>query len=139
MATTPPTNFSCNENAMGRMAKRKGARGEREAAAAITEFLGVTARRGRQFSGSPDSPDVVADLPGVHIEVKRTETLSVYVAVDQAVADGGGAVPLVLHRRNNREWLAIVPLSRLKELASIIVDSTDTMTGKDETWHPITE
>lgn len=99
---------------------RKGKDGEREAAHAIEQHLGIPARRGQQFSGSPDSPDVVIDLPGVHVEVKRTEALRLYDAVDQARRDGGGQVPLVLHRRNRGEWLAIVPLSELMRLVELL-------------------
>lgn len=105
---------------MGAKSKRKGKIGEREAAAAIREHLGIEARRGQQFSGSPDSPDVVCSLPGVHIEVKRCEALSVYAAVAQATEDGPGDVPLVLHRRNGCEWLAIVPLADLGRLATSV-------------------
>lgn len=101
---------------------RKGKVGEREAAAALTEDLGLEARRGVQYSGSPDSPDVVHSLPGVHFEVKRTERINVYDAMGQATEDAGGSVPVVLHRRNRGEWLAIVPLKRLKELANRIVE-----------------
>jgi Holliday junction resolvase len=102
---------------MGRMSKRKGATGEREAAKAITEHLGIDAIRGRQYCGAPDSPDVRVGLPGVHVEVKRCEALSLYAAIEQAKSDAGESVPIVLHRRNHREWLAIVPLDRLMELA----------------------
>lgn len=102
---------------MGRMQKRKGAAGEREAAQAITEHLGLDANRGRQYHGGTDAPDVRIGLPGVHIEVKRCETLSLYVAIDQAQTDAGDSVPVVLHRRNHQPWLAIVPLDRLMELA----------------------
>ena len=67
---------------------QKGKRGERELAKLIREF-GINARRGQQFSGSPDSPDVVTDLKDWHFEVKRTESLSVYKAMDQAASDCG--------------------------------------------------
>lgn len=102
---------------MGRKSKEKGKRGEREAAKAIEDFLGIGARRGVQYTGSADSPDVEIALPNIHVEVKRTETLSLYPAVEQATQDGGEKIPLVLHRRNHKDWLAIVPLSRLMELA----------------------
>lgn len=102
--------------------RNKGKVGEREAAKAIEQCLGVSARRGQQFAGGQDSPDVVADLPGVHIEVKRTECLQLYKAVEQAERDSGGKVPIVLHRRNRSKWLAIVPLDRLRELARAITD-----------------
>ena len=66
---------------------------------------GHEARRGQQFSGSPDSPDVISDLP-FHFEVKRVERLNIYQAIDQAVRDcGEGKSPVVAHRRNRGQWL----------------------------------
>ena len=100
----------------------KGKAGEREAAAALTAELGISARRGVQYQGGTDSPDVQHSLPGVHIEVKRTERFSIYDAVEQATEDGGGKVPVVMHRRNRGDWLIVVPLARLKELAVRIVN-----------------
>lgn len=73
---------------------------------------GFAARRGQQFAGGRDSPDVVCDaLPGIHLESKRTERLSVYEALAQARADCGDKTPVVAHRRNNRQWLAVMDLS----------------------------
>ena len=100
--------------------KRKGKCGELEAAHAIEQHLGIPARRGQQFSGGADSPDVVIELPGVHVEVKHTERFNAYTAVAQARRDGCGQVPLVLHRRNRGEWLAVVPLSELMRLAELL-------------------
>ncbi len=88
--------------------RAKGARGERELAAFLQSH-GYEARRGQQNSGGSDSPDVKHDIPGVHIECKRTETLSVYVAMAQAAKDAGRTLtPTVWHKRNNKEWLVIL-------------------------------
>lgn len=87
---------------------QKGKAGERELAE-LFRGCGVGARRGRQFSGSPDSPDVVTDLSWLHIESKRTENLQLYAALDQAAQDAGpDQLPAVFHRRNGRQWVAIV-------------------------------
>jgi len=95
----------------------KGQRGERELAAELRRLFRVEARRGVQYQGGSDSPDVVG-LPGVHVEVKRRESLSLYPAMAQSIEDSGEAeIPIVCHRRNNREWLAIVRLDDLPELA----------------------
>ena len=102
---------------MGLRSRNKGKRGEREAAAEIRRLLRTEARRGRQFCGSDESPDVVADIENVHLEVKRAETLRLYDALDQAIADGGGRIPVVLHRANHRPWVAIVRLDDLPQLA----------------------
>ena len=50
----------------------KGKRGEREAAKAMAEHLGCVAKRGVQYQGGVDSPDVVHNIAGLHVEVKRT-------------------------------------------------------------------
>ena len=98
--------------------KRKGARGEREAAGELARLFGIEARRGQQFQGGPDSPDVVTELEGVHFEVKRCESLSLYAALEQAIADAGDNIPVVLHRRSRKPWLAIVRLDDLPRLST---------------------
>lgn len=97
--------------------RTKGAAGERELAKKLTEVLGCEARRGQQFQGSPDSPDVVTSLDGVHIECKRVERFEIYKAMEQAKHDAGGKIPVVCHRKNRGEWLAVVRLEDLPELA----------------------
>ena len=96
---------------MGRFSRNKGKVGERELAHELTRVLGVSARRGVQFRGSPDSPDVIADIPGVHIECKRTERFRLYEALEQAVEDAGANVPVVLHRQNRQPWVAVIRLT----------------------------
>jgi Holliday junction resolvase len=81
--------------------RTKGGVGERELAELFRSWGYTDARRGQQFKGSVDSPDVVA-VPGVHFECKRTERFALYAAVDQARRDAGGrAMPVVAHRCNN--------------------------------------
>ncbi len=109
---------------MGRRSLTKGKRGEREAAAEIRRLFGTDATRGRQFSGSPDSPDIVTGLVDVHFEVKRVESLQIYPAIEQATSDAGCQVPVVLHRRNGKPWLAIVPLDQLSRLAALLTART---------------
>lgn len=96
---------------MGKInSKQKGSRGERELRDVLRKY-GYQARRGQQYSGTPDSPDVKSNIPNHHIEVKRTESLSVYKALEQAKADKReNEVPLVAHRRSRKEWIAILPL-----------------------------
>lgn len=76
---------------------------------------GYDARRGVQYQGGKDSPDVVG-LPGVHIEVKRTERLDLYGALIQSKGDAGNDKPVVIHRKNNCEWVVIQPLEDWMEL-----------------------
>ena len=87
---------------------QKGKRGERELRDVI-RANGYDCRRGQQFSGSPDSPDVVSsDLKAVHFECKRTEKLSIYAAMSQAQADCGTKHPLVAHKKNHAEGLFVM-------------------------------
>lgn len=105
---------------MGRMSKQKGKRGEREAAAELGELLGCNARRGVQYQGSADSPDVVLEGINIHVECKRTETLNVYKAIEQATGDAGSKVPIVWHRRNGKPSVVIVSTENLVRLAAEI-------------------
>lgn len=92
--------------------RAKGAAGERELANYLKE-RGYDARRGQQFKGGADSPDVVG-LPGYHIECKRVEAGNLYNWLQQAVNDAGkGKVPLVVHRKSRKEWVAILRLDDL--------------------------
>jgi len=85
--------------------KAKGGRGEREWAEFCREHGFAEARRGVQFKGGFDSPDVTG-LPGIHQEVKRVEKLNIHEAMKQSIRDSEGkALPIVAHRRNREEWL----------------------------------
>ena len=99
--------------------RSKGARGERELANWLKE-RGIEARRGQQYSGGTDSPDVVHSIEGVHIECKRVERFSLYPALSQAQFDAmGQAIPTVFHRKNNREWVTILDSERFLELCEM--------------------
>jgi Holliday junction resolvase len=84
--------------------RRKGKVGE----LAFTKLLnehGFSARRGQQFKGGHDSPDVICDLP-YHWEIKRTERLRIEEAYAQAVAEcPAGQTPIVAHKRNRMPWM----------------------------------
>ena len=95
--------------------RQKGAAGEREFAALLKEH-GIDARRGQQFSGGKDSPDVVSELTAVHFEVKRVQAGSPYLWLAQAIRDGADKLPVVAHRKNGKDWIAILPMSALLEL-----------------------
>lgn len=97
---------------MGRRSRDKGKRGEREAAKLLSEILNVPVVRGQQRKGGPDSPDVIG-VTGLHIEVKRSERLTLYAALEQARNDAGhDQVPVVMHRRNGHEWVMVVPCNK---------------------------
>jgi hypothetical protein len=92
---------------MGAKSRRKGVDGELEAAAEIRRVFRTEARRGRQYQGTDESPDVLTGVAGVHFEVKRTEALRLYGALAQASEDAGDGVPVVLHRASRKPWVAM--------------------------------
>ena len=97
--------------------RTKGKTGELE----LAEFLRAqgfdNSRRGQQFKGGPGSADVVGLPEGYHVECKRVEAGNLYTWLAQAKRDGGkGAVPIVAHRRNRQDWVAILPLESLLAL-----------------------
>ncbi|MFC6592386.1 hypothetical protein ACFP81_10545 [Deinococcus lacus] len=107
---------------MAKASREKGKRGEREFAKALTA-AGFEARRGVQFAGGQDSPDVacqeLVEL-GYHIEVKRYATCQMFspamVAawVAQAQADAGTRTPIIAHRwdRQREWWVCVCPPGR---------------------------
>lgn len=99
-------------NGMGKAinSRQKGARGERELAKVLREY-GFEARRGQQFSGANGDADVLG-IPGIHIECKNVEHLNLDAAMEQSERDataefqkqGRVAVPVVIHKKNRKEW-----------------------------------
>ena len=90
---------------MSKMSRDKGKRGEREWRDEL-RLHGYTARRGQQFSGSADSPDVICEELPLHFEVKRQERANLTAAYNQAVADAHiDKEPVVATRRNNSPWM----------------------------------
>ena len=88
--------------------KRKGKVGELEWSKFLRDHGYEDARRGQQYKGGGDSPDVTG-LPGIHQEVKRVEQFSLYTALDQSKRDAADAeVPIVVHRRNRKPWVVVM-------------------------------
>lgn len=92
--------------------RNKGKCGELE----LVNFLkerGIDARRGQQYEGSSDSPDVIASgcLKDVHLEVKRVQAGNLYNWLKQACTDCDLAkMPIVAHRRNGERWIAVMDM-----------------------------
>jgi len=97
--------------------RQKGVRGELEGSKEWSAVMGVPSRRGQQFSGGGESPDIVHGCEGVHLEVKRTEKGNLYVWLKQAIEDAEDQVPVVLHRRNNQPWVVVMRLSDVPRFA----------------------
>lgn len=104
--------------------RKKGAVGEREFRDQLRAAGYMSARRGQQFAGGSDSPDVVCEeLSRIHWEVKRVERLILENAMEQAIRDAGQSkTPIVAHRKNRGEWLATL---KLEDLFRLIRDGLD--------------
>lgn len=113
--------------------RAKGAAGEREAAKEWAKAMGLppeTCRRGQQFHGGKDSPDVVHALGDtIHLEVKRVERGNPYDWMTQAEMDCGGKVPVVLHRRNNKPWLVVLRLDHVHRFVQAATGQTPEAVG----------
>lgn len=90
---------------VGRSARDKGADAERCVAKMLRDIWGYTdCRRGRVFDGEPD----IVGLYGIHIEVKRVETLNIEKALEQSERESAkkdGGIPIVIHRKSQeKHW-----------------------------------
>ena len=96
---------------MGRMQRRKGQVGEREAAALIAEHTGWEVRRRvRNAAGDSD----LLGVPGWSIEIKRYASATVSQIAgwwDQCVDQAGGELPVLFYRLNRGQWRAVWPLA----------------------------
>jgi hypothetical protein len=72
--------------------------------------------RGQQYNGAKGNADVEG-LPLVHCEVKRSEKLNLYDALDQSRRDARkGEIPIVAHRKNDHRWVVIMDANDWFEL-----------------------
>ena len=97
--------------------REKGKRGER----LWRDFLksyGYTARRGQQFSGGDDSPDVICEEldDTIHFEGKFVEKLNIHDAMTQAKRDGGNKIAVVAHKRSRGEWLVTMEAEKFMDI-----------------------
>ena len=105
--------------------RAKGCRGELE----FSHFLkarGIEARRGQQFAGGTDSPDVIAGgvLRDFHIEVKNTQVTNIYGWLAQACTDMDLCkTPVIAHKKNGKPWVAILDM---RDFISLLVKSQGT-------------
>jgi Holliday junction resolvase len=88
---------------VSRRERQKGARGERDLRDLFLAH-GFAARR----DGRLDA-DLVHDVPGIHVECKRQETLQIPKWLRQVRAEAGQLVPALFFRRSHEPWQVIVP------------------------------
>ena len=110
---------------MAKASRDKGKRGEREVAQLLTDY-GITSRRGRQFKGTPESPDVDCGIPWLNVEVKRREATNVYTWMAEAKATcKHNQMPVVFHKKNDlptehRPWLTTMLSTDFAVLMKVI-------------------
>ena len=105
--------------------RAKGARCERELAKKFREHGYKEARRGQQFSGGNDSPDVVvSDEFPFHVECKAVQQLNLYDALAQSTRDAEGTkkTPIVVHKKNNKDWLVTLSFDEFMTLTDKLLD-----------------
>jgi len=107
-------------------AKKKGARGERLFRDELNAagFVG-SARCGQQGQGGGiDNPDVLCPmLPDWHWEIKFTQKLQLYKAMEQAVTDSAGKrKPVVASKRKGEDWLVTL---KAKDFLEILKQKQD--------------
>lgn len=115
------------DTSMSKMQRTKGAAGEREAAKMLNELVpNALAYRSQQNSGTESSSDVIAPgMPNLWIEVKRVQALAIHRVIEKCREQCGTLTPVVMHRRNNEEWLVTIPLTEINRFAQQVVEAGD--------------
>ncbi len=94
--------------------KQKGARFERLLASIFRDYGYTDSRRTAQYCGNTGDASDVLGLPGIHIEAKHQEKMSLYDWMAQAIRDaeagGEGNLPAVFHKKNHCEILVTMRL-----------------------------
>lgn len=107
--------------------RAKGARGEREWRDQLRALGCPSARRGQQFSGGADSPDVVGGWEGTHAEVKRVQNLNLEKAMQQAERDAAGkSIPYVAHRKDGSPWLVTIRADQILDFCRRVLSTKNT-------------
>ena len=95
--------------------REKGKRGERMLAEELREAGYKDARRGVQYQGGTDSPDVVG-IPNVHVECKFCEKAEIRKWMAQSIRDAGDKIPTVMWKKSREEWLVVMRLTDFVKL-----------------------
>lgn len=105
--------------------KRKGKVGELELAKELNRlFPKLQCRRGQQFKGAADSPDICGlENWGIYPECKRVEKgLNLHDTLKKADSEKAeDQVSVVFHRKNRQDWQVTVALEDLAALAQSVI------------------
>ena len=100
--------------------RRKGAVAEREVVALLKDHGWKDARRTSDGRDQQTRGDVAGGPPGVHVEVKRQERISVPACLRQTIADANPLdIPVLVHRPSRQGWMATLPLEDLLVLLQL--------------------
>ena len=116
--------------------KRKGSAGERQAAHALNAVLPhAQARRAQQFAGHHTAADLVCEgLDGVMVEVKRRQSMNIHKVMKESQAHCTEAMlPMILHRKDNEEWLLTIRLEDLPKALEKLKGSNEPTTVQLDT------
>ena len=96
--------------------RQKGKRGELEAAAEWNRLVPkAMARRSQQHSGTESASDLISPgTPHLWLEVKRVQKLNLTEVFEKSREQCGELCPVVLHRKNDCEWLVTFPLEDIR-------------------------
>ena len=97
--------------------RSKGKRGELEAAAEWNRLVPkANSRRSQQHSGTESASDLISPgTPHLWLEVKRVERgLNLDAVMEKSREQCGELCPVVLHRKNNGEWMVTFPMEQIK-------------------------
>ena len=96
--------------------RNKGARAEREAAAAL-RAIGLEAERSAR-NGVDAGEDLYHGFPGARIEVKWTESWRIPEWWTKLVAEAGRLMPVLMIRRRRLPWLMVIRVEDFPALAA---------------------
>ena len=97
--------------------RRKGANGELEVVKLLHAHGWTDAKRSSDGRSQNERGDIADGPTGVHLEVRRRETVNVWACLDKAEREAkAGDIPVVAFRRNRSAWYAALPLDILLAL-----------------------
>ena len=100
------------------MQRRKGANGENEVCALLTDAFGLPGKLKRRLGQARDGEHDI-DLPPLRIEVKRRARIAnLYEWIDQcSTGSHPGDIPVVMLRADMKGWLVCLELGHFIKLA----------------------
>lgn len=105
--------------------RAKGARAERDLCQSLQDAMGWHARRSQQFCGAGETADLlVQEMPGLFVESKMVERLSIHPVMERAVQEAGTKLAVVCHRKKRSDWLVTLRLDDWLELSKMVCAST---------------